>query len=91
MIAYTMHIRCILSHIVDGLEVKFRKLAISERKHSDLPIHKNTEVLLIHVSLNFCDPLVADGSRGDYQSGSRHNRLLCTVITNHNSAYSKGF
>jgi hypothetical protein len=73
------------------LEVKCRKLAICDRKHKDLPIYKNTEVLLIHVSLNFRDPLVADGSRGDYQSGSRNNGLLCAVITNHNSAYSKGF
>jgi hypothetical protein len=58
------------------LEVKSRELAICDRKHMDLPIHKNTEVFLIHMSLNFHDPLVADGSRGDYQSGSRNNGLL---------------
>jgi hypothetical protein len=71
--------------------MKCRKLVIDERKHMDLPIHKDTEVLLIHMSLNFCDPLVADGSRRDYQSGSRNNGLLCTVNENHNSNYSKGF
>jgi len=32
------------------------------------------------MSLNFCDPLVTDGGRGDYQSGSRNDRFLCTVI-----------
>jgi hypothetical protein len=71
--------------------MKCRKLSITEKRHMDLPIHKNTEVLLIHMSLNFCDPLVADGSRGDYQSGSRDDGLLCTAIKNHNSNYSEGF
>jgi hypothetical protein len=51
---------------------------------SDLPINKNTEVLFIHMSLNFCNPLVTDGSRGDYESGSRNNRFLCAVIVNYN-------
>jgi hypothetical protein len=71
--------------------MKCRKLSITEQRHMDLPIHKDTEVLLSHMSPDFCDPLVADGSRGDYQGGSRDNGLLCTVIKNHNSNYSEGF
>jgi hypothetical protein len=71
--------------------VKSRKLAPGETKHMDLPIYKNTEVILIHMSLNFRDPLVADGSRGHNQGGSRNNWLLCAVITNYNSADSKCF
>jgi len=43
------------------------------------------------MSLNFCDPLVADGSRGDYQSGSRNDRFLCTVIIPFKLSFCKMF
>jgi len=43
------------------------------------------------MSLNFCDPLVTDGSRGDYQSGSRNDRFLCTVIIHFKLSFCKMF
>jgi hypothetical protein len=49
-----------------------------------LPVNKNIEVLLIHMPLNFCDPLVTDGSRRYYESGSRNNRFLSAVIVKYN-------
>ena len=58
---------------------------------SDIPIHQDTEVVLIDMPLNFCDPLVTDGRRGDYQSGSRNDRFLCTVIIPFKLSFCKMF